>query len=216
MHKSDIEYGQVLLTGEIAFYLQHPKGRLITEKNKAEFLKKWIGRRLKQNIDNSAVKKCLKAIRNDKRIAVNWTAALDVYNRHVKQCRKFAAEKTNDRQLLDTVVKRLDDEGYCVKENVQIGATFNEAENIRHKNSGAFLVMEAVNQEFEDGTVPTGRYLRFLVTSKNVMMRSVALLEDACFPVQCTEREGIIAVRSAQEHIGMVLGMLGENQDDRN
>ncbi|MET2951315.1 hypothetical protein ABXV18_24845 [Vibrio owensii] len=208
MHKDDIEYGKVLVTGEIAFYMQHPKGRLITPKAKTEFLKKWISRRIKKKTDNSAVRRYLKEVRSSKFLNLNWDKALDHYTDYVSCCKAYRKLGMTDRKLMNCAMEQLKVEGFIVKENVELGEEFSPEEAKIDRDRGSFIMMREVNELFDGERVPDGTFLKILVTSKELTIRATQVLEKFCFPIQYTSRNEILALRSAEQQIDMVLKMV--------
>ncbi|MEO9497604.1 MAG: hypothetical protein ABJG42_24235 [Vibrio splendidus] len=205
MHRADILYGSVLTTGEIAYYMSLSKSQKANDVKKAEFLKHWLGKRIKSKRDDSSLRKYLKILRQSKRLVRDWRNALRVYHGHIEGIERNDGK--TDRSLLYEALAELHDEGFCVKLDID---EFSYSPDEVDSTSSVGTVALLVNQEAaftSEGYIDPDP-IKLIVLGSYARRRAFQILGLKSFPLLRSNRNEIIAIGSAQDHIAEVKQLL--------
>ena len=208
MNHTDLEYGKVLVTGEIAFYMQHPKGRIITSAAKSKFINKWIRDRIKKKRDKPDVRKMLQLVRSRNVPSEIWDRNANSYLTHVENCKRIRELGKKDRELIDEVVAEMKQLGFHARTGVEPTDEITDDEAARFSERGAFLMMGILENRFQYGTLRQGSHIEFIATNQTVIKAATDLLLRKSFPLKSSDRHDILCVGSAEGQINTTMSSI--------
>ncbi len=206
MNITDLEYGKVLVTGEIAFYMQHPKGRIITTASKTKFILAWISKKIRRKAYTSDVRKSLQYVRKHKQCSEVWDRNLSSYLNHLDNCKTIKGMGKTDRELVEEAIEDMKELGFHAKTRVLINHHFTESEIYRYHKSGALLLMDVLEKRFgEDGMMRHNGDLEFIASNQEVIRMATKVFLRKSFPLKSSDREDVFTVGSPNGQINTSL-----------